>query len=103
MAQADRRPDDKASLNVAPARENWLADRLSLEARDPTPFSDAANFWRATAQAATVVMCVLMVGVLLYLARALLLPLLCAIAVGFTIGPLIGALKRYGVPEWLTA
>ena len=57
----------------------------------PTPFEDAANFWRATAQAATIVMCVLMLGVLLYLARALLLPLLCALAVGLTLGPLVGS------------
>ncbi len=76
---------------------------LSLEARDPTPFADPANFWRATAQAATIVMCVLMLGVLLYLARALLLPVLCAISVGLTIGPLEGHLKRRGIPDWLTA
>ena len=35
-------------------------------------------------------MCVLMLGVLLYLARALILPLLCAFAVGLTLGPLVG-------------
>ncbi len=60
-------------------RSDWVERRLSLEARDPTPFEDTANFWRATAQAATIVMCVLMLGVLLYLARALLLPVLCAV------------------------
>jgi predicted PurR-regulated permease PerM len=81
----------------------WVERRLSLEARDPTPFEDAGNFWRATAQAATIVMCVLMVGVLLYLARGLLLPVLCAIAVGLTIGPMVGMLKRHGIPDWLTA
>ena len=48
-------------------------------------------------------MCVLMLGVLLYLARALLLPVLCAISVGLTIGPLEGHLKRRGIPDWLTA
>ena len=39
-------------------------------------------------------MCVLMFGVLLYLARALLLPLLCAFAVGLTFGPLIGLCRK---------
>lgn len=90
-------------MNVTPKRQNWIEQRLSLEARDPTPFEDVGNFWRATAQTATIVMCVLMVGVLLYLARALLLPILCAVAVGLTIGPLIGTLKRHGIPDWLTA
>jgi len=91
-------------LSVTPQREaGWVARRLALEARDPTPFEDAANFWRATAQAATIVMCVLMLGVLLYLARGLLLPVLCAVAVGLTIGPMVGWLKRHGIPDWLTA
>jgi predicted PurR-regulated permease PerM len=91
-------------LSVTPQRgPSWVERRLSLEARDPTPLEDAANFWRATAQAATIVMCVLMLGVLLYLARGLLLPVLCAIAVGLTIGPMVGMLKRHGIPDWLTA
>jgi len=91
-------------LSVTPQRAaSWVERRLSLEARDPTPFEDAGNFWRATAQAATIVMCVLMLGVLLYLARGLLLPVLCAIAVGLTIGPMVGMLKRHGIPDWLTA
>jgi predicted PurR-regulated permease PerM len=91
-------------LSVTPQRgPSWVERRLSLEARDPTPLQDAANFWRATAQAATIVMCVLMLGVLLYLARGLLLPVLCAIAVGLTIGPMVGMLKRHGIPDWLTA
>ena len=91
-------------MSVTPQREaSWVERRLSLEARDPTPLEDAANFWRATAQAATIVMCVLMLGVLLYLARGLLLPVLCAIAVGLTIGPMVGGLKRRGIPDWLTA
>jgi predicted PurR-regulated permease PerM len=82
---------------------NWAERRLSLEARDPTPFEDSGDFWRATAQAATIVMCVLMLGVLLYLARALLLPIMCALAVGLTFGPVIGYAVGRGVPAWLLA
>jgi predicted PurR-regulated permease PerM len=82
---------------------NWLERRLSLDARDPTPFEDAANFWRAFSQGATIVMCVLMLGVLLYLARALLLPLLCALSVSLTFGPLVGWGQRHGVPAWFSA
>jgi predicted PurR-regulated permease PerM len=91
-------------LNVTPQRPvGWVERRLSLDPRDPTPYEDAANFWRATAQAATIVMCVLMLGVLLYLARAIILPVLCAVSVGLTLGPVIGGLQRRGVPGWLTA
>ena len=90
-------------MSVAPTQPGWIERRLSLEARDPTPLPDAANFWRGTSQAATIVMCALMVGVLLYLARALLLPVLCAVSVGLTIGPLVGWFNKRGVPDWLTA
>ena len=91
-------------MNVTPKRQTgWIERRLSLEARDPTPFEDAGNFWRATSQAATIVMCILMLGVLLYLARALVLPLLCALAVALTLGPLLGYVERRGIPPWLTA
>jgi predicted PurR-regulated permease PerM len=97
--EAPKRPE-----NNAPSRkEGWVGRRLSLDARDPTPFEDAGNFWTATAQAATIVMCILMVGVLLYLARALILPLLCALSVSLTVGPLVGWGQRHGVPAWLSA
>ena len=91
-------------MNVSSKRPTtWAGQRLSLEARDPQPFESEENFWRATAQTATIVMCVLMLGVLLYLARALIVPVLCAVAIGLTLGPLIDGLKRRGVPPWLTA
>ena len=91
-------------MNVTPKRQTtWVERRLSLDARDPMPFEDATNFWRAASQAATIVMCVLMVGVLLYLARALLLPVMCAVAVGLTFGPLIGYAVKRGVPAWFVA
>jgi len=96
-------------LNVAPKDtaskrpSGWVEHGLSLDPRDPTPLETAANFWRASAQAATIVMCVLMVGVLLYLARALIMPLLCAFAVGLTLGPLIKVAERRGIPPWLMA
>jgi predicted PurR-regulated permease PerM len=99
-------PKDAASKSKenGPKRPAGLINHgLSLEVRDPTPFADATNFWRATAQAATIVMCVLMLGVLLYLARALILPLLCAFAVGLTLGPVIKIAERRGIPPWVMA
>src|SRR4029078_10960453 len=81
----------------------WVNHGLALEGRDPTPLDSASNFWRATAQAATIVMCILLLGVLLYLARALIMPLLCAFAVGLTLGPIIKIAERRGVPPWVMA
>ncbi|HYI29273.1 MAG TPA: AI-2E family transporter [Bradyrhizobium sp.] len=102
-----KRPENgvpRDAENGPPKRQGtWVERRLSLDAKDPTPFEDAGNFWRATSQAATIVMCVLMLGVLLYLARALILPLLCALSVSLTFGPLVGWGQRHGVPAWLSA
>ena len=92
-----------AAKRQADRQAGWAEQRLALEARDPTPFENYSHFWRAMAQAATITMCVLMVGVLLYLARALLLPILCAIAVGLTLGPMLALTARRGVPAWLMA
>ena len=89
--------------NAIQRRNNWLERRLSLDIRDPVPFENTTHFWRAIAQPATIVMCVLMFGVFLYLARALLLPVLCAFLVGLTFGPYIGSAVRRGVPAWLLA
>jgi len=100
-ASKDHASKPKDSAPKRPA--GWVDHEWSLEARDPTPFEDAGNFWRATSQAATIVMCVLMLGVLLYLARALILPLLCAFSVGLTLGPVIKVAERRGVPPWVMA
>ena len=42
-----------------------------------------------------------MFGAFLYVARALLLPVLCAVVVGMTLGPYIGFATKRGVPAWL--
>jgi predicted PurR-regulated permease PerM len=108
VAPKDTPPNQKDAAakpkdNVPKRHAGWVEHEWSLDARDPTPFEDATNFWRATAQAATIVMCVLMLGVLLYLARALILPLLCAFSVGLTLGPVIKVAERHGVPPWVMA
>jgi predicted PurR-regulated permease PerM len=91
-------------LNVVPKRQSpWLGGRFHLDVRDPAPFENTRQFWRAMAQPATIVMCVLMFGVFLYVARALLLPVLCAVIVGMTFGPYLGYATKRGVPAWLLA
>jgi predicted PurR-regulated permease PerM len=81
----------------------WLDKRLHLEAQSPEPLKDIDAFWRGVTQAATILMAVLAFGVFLYFARALLLPVLCGVAVAMTLGPLIAQLSKRGVPSWLTA
>ena len=92
-------------MNVAAKRAERLKpeQRLRPDVHDPVPFDTAATFWRFVAQAATIVMAVLLFGVCLFFARALLLPILCAVVVGMTIGPLIGLAERRGIPAWVQA
>jgi predicted PurR-regulated permease PerM len=77
--------------------------RVRIGAMDPTPFEDAPAFWKMTAQIATILMAVIMFGVFLYLARPLLVPLLAALIVAFTIGPLTGYAVKHGLPAWVPA
>jgi predicted PurR-regulated permease PerM len=76
---------------------------LTLDTRDPSPLADTAVFWRAVAQAATILMAVLASGAFLYFAGKLVVPVLAAIVVGMTFGPLIGYATKRGVPAWLVA
>src|SRR5262245_53763321 len=98
-SKTDGTPNSAARRTARP----WFEQRVRLDARDPKPFQDPATFWRVVAQAATIIMAVLLLGTFLYLARALLLPVLCAIVFGMTLGPLIGYGARRGVPSWLMA
>src|SRR3954471_1607891 len=82
------------------AKRPWLANRLHLDTRDAQPLKNINVFWRGATQAATIVMAALAVGVVLFLARALLIPVLCAIAIAMTLGPAIGHLSKRGVPSW---
>src|SRR4029079_8686823 len=88
---------------AAKPRTNWLDRRFSLTANDPVPVQSATYFWRVAALVFNIVMAVLMFGTFLYFARALLLPVLCAIVVGMTLGPYVGNVIARGVPSWLVA
>jgi predicted PurR-regulated permease PerM len=76
---------------------------FNVGANDPTPFEDAAAFWRMASQLATILMAIIIFGTFLYFARPLLMPLLCALIVAFTIGPLTGYAVRHGFPAWVPA
>jgi predicted PurR-regulated permease PerM len=74
-----------------------------LAITDPKPFERHEDFWRAAAQTATITMCVLLVGTFLYVARPILVPVLAAVVVALTFGPVIKFATARGVPSWVMA
>jgi predicted PurR-regulated permease PerM len=92
-------------LNIEPKSSswNWGTRTFRFGARNPAPLEDAATFWRVTAQMATIVMAVIMFGAFLYVARALLVPILAALVVSLTLGPLSARAIKAGWPAWLPA
>lgn len=79
----------------------WRWPRVA--ANDPTPFSTTDDFWRTMAQVATITVAVIMIGVCLYLTRPLLLPVLSALVVSLTLGPLAGYAVKHGLPAFVPA
>jgi predicted PurR-regulated permease PerM len=77
--------------------------RPAINITDPKPFERHEDFWRAAAQAATITMCVLLVGTFLYVARPLLIPVLAAVVVALTFGPVIKFATARGAPSWMMA
>ena len=100
---ADNATPKRTAENGEPKRTPWLARRLALEARDPTPVEDLATFWRTSAQAATILMALLAFGVFLFVAGKLVVPVLAAVAVGMTFGRAIRHATKRGVPAWVMA
>ncbi|MGD9923233.1 MAG: AI-2E family transporter, partial [Pseudorhodoplanes sp.] len=102
-------PDEAGSsptIAAGPATSSGsgaIARGFRVGAIDPAPFEDAATFWRIAAQLATILMAAIMFGAFLYLARPLLVPLLSALIVALTIGPLTGYAVRHGLPAWIPA
>lgn len=71
--------------------------------RHANPLPDTVQFWRAAAQAATIVMAVIFFGAFLYVARSLFVPILSALVVSLTLGPLAVRGKKAGLPTWVSA
>jgi predicted PurR-regulated permease PerM len=92
-------------LNTDPKSSswNWGTSSFQLGARNPTPIEDATGFWRMMAQIATIVMAVIMFGAFLFVARSLLVPILSALVVSLTLGPLSARAVKAGWPAWLPA
>ena len=98
-------PSSASSGSASAPVTNWtFAGRnIRVGAHDPFPFEDTASFWRTMAQVATILMAVIMFGAFLFLARPLLMPILGALIVSLTLGPLAGAATKHGLPAWIPA
>jgi predicted PurR-regulated permease PerM len=92
-------------VNIEPKSALWSVPRgpFRTGARDRSPFQDPAAFWRVTAQTATIAMAAIMIGAFLYVARSLLVPILAALVVSLTLGPLAARAQKKGLPAWLPA
>jgi predicted PurR-regulated permease PerM len=81
----------------------WPRSGFRIGANDPSPFADISDFWRTTAQVATIAMAAIMIGVCLYLTRPLLMPILSALVISLTLGPLAGYAVKHGLPAFIPA
>jgi len=74
-----------------------------LELTDPHPLVARDAFWRHLARIASVGIFLIMFGVVLEFARAVLLPVVSAAVVGTMLGPLARLATRARMPAWLFA
>ena len=107
-AAVDARIQENSALAAggptsAPPGWRWSTAGLRVGANDPSPLSDAASFWRLMSQVATIAMAMIMVGVCLFLARPLVVPILGALVVSLTLGPLTGYATKHGLPAFVPA
>src|SRR5947209_653228 len=83
--------DPKIALRRSPNRP------AEVIVREPLPLPDEAAFWRRISQAATIGVFLIAFGAFLYFAKPLLVPVLAALTVGMTVGPIIGWARNRGV------
>ncbi len=95
----------ETAVNVEPKSSswNWGQRPFQFGARDPNPLKDASSFWRVMSQAATIAMAVILFGAFLFVARSLLVPILAALVVSLTLGPMSARAQKAGLPAWVPA
>jgi predicted PurR-regulated permease PerM len=77
--------------------------RYALVINDPAPVTSMDVLWAQAGQLATVgVFLILTIG-FLYLSRAFMLPVVAAVVIGTTLGPLIKYARKHGMPPPVTA
>jgi predicted PurR-regulated permease PerM len=90
MSQAATRPAEKDPAATAPANGG-------------SPIKDVPAFWRRVNAAAVIGIFMIMLGVVAYLARPILLPVVAATIIGSTIGPAADRVHRHGVPPLIAS
>lgn len=85
------------------ARSTAPDRRAPLIAGEPKPLESVGTFWRVAAQVSTIGIFLLLFGVMLDLARAVLLPTVSAFVIGTMLGPVSARAERHGIPPWLSA
>ncbi len=90
-------------LEAASPRRSWLQQPLDSDIDEPHETERVANFWQQATRASVMIIGILAIGVLLCVARPILLPVLFAVIVGMTVGPYVGRAMRAGVPSWAMA
>ncbi|MGB6535496.1 MAG: AI-2E family transporter [Xanthobacteraceae bacterium] len=76
--------------------------RHALVISDPQPVSSAGSIWTSAAQAAVIGIFLILFCGFLYVGEAILLPILIAAVVSFTLAPLIKAGQRHGISPWVS-
>jgi predicted PurR-regulated permease PerM len=77
--------------------------RQTLIISDPLPVDSANSVWASAGHGALIGIFLLLFGVVLYLGRAILLPILAAAVLALTLAPIVKAARRVGIPTWATA
>jgi len=83
--------------------------RASREARhalvisDPQPVGSVDSFWVSAGQAANIGIFLFLLGGVLYVGHAILLPILIAAVVSLTLAPVVKAGKDRGISPWITS
>jgi predicted PurR-regulated permease PerM len=75
----------------------------SLVISDPQPVASTDDIWATTSQFAIIGIFILMLGAAFYLARPVLLPIMAAMIVGTTFGPIVKFAKQRGLHPGATA
>jgi predicted PurR-regulated permease PerM len=77
--------------------------RLALDINDPQPLANSQDLWQSAGRAATIGIFLLLVGAVLYVGRAILLPIFAAAVVAMTLAPVIRFAQKRGISPWITA
>src|SRR5262245_11612763 len=77
--------------------------RYALTIKDASPVESVDSIWGSAAQIAIVGIFVILLTAALHVGRPLLLPVLAAMVIGTTFGPVVKYASKRGIPSWITA